>query len=469
MVGSYRCLATETMVIPIGTKCYFRLSEGGNGVLAEGWLVETGKEHTMIAVTSDAAARFGGLVMDNYGFLRIPTSALAATRPSGWRAEHLAPTTQFGSMLRTYMRSEDAIEETSAESVAPAASTAVANGPSPPTLEAGDAVVKAAMQRMFGGNRQASSEEDEEDEEDSEGSSDDGRGRSSSRRRRSERDLRPGEAAGSGARRRRDKKKDSRGFSLDQLPAEALSKLDPRDLVMLGIAQKLMDKGGKKERRRDRDASSSSSGGSDAARAGRGHRIGQAFLDLERIRKKIAKTPRKVTRRFERKIKRELGIVPGMPWRVVQWILAWRWGKHRTLMRCAVMDAAAYEHGARGDLDMCLAQLAQNMKCKQQAALAGGQWNPAWLLCGLEDPISVGKFAGDGDEMAVLGSYVAAESELAKKMTLGAGSANAWGNDAWAGYEEDPNAEDGGGGGSAARRKRWKKKNGSKKDQEKDE
>ena len=50
-------------------------------------------------------------------------------------------------------------------------------------------------------------------------------------------------------------------------------------------------------------------------------------------------------------------------------------------------------------------------------ALSGGDWTQAWLLTGLEDPISAPTFAGDEDETAAVAGYTAGMAELAKRVT----------------------------------------------------
>ena len=152
------------MVIAVGTLCFFRLPEGSTSVLAEGYVVDTASVHTVLAVSLDLATRFGGLTFSDFGILRVPTQALGTTKPAKWRAEMPAPGLPFTSMLRTYMRSDETVEETSAESVGPTGGPSATTGTAPVASSelAGDATVRAAMTRMFGGARRPSSEEDED-------------------------------------------------------------------------------------------------------------------------------------------------------------------------------------------------------------------------------------------------------------------------------------------------------------------
>ena len=104
-----------------------------------------------------------------------------------------------------------------------------------------------------------------------------------------------------------------------------------------------------------------------------------------------------------------------MVWTMRDYIRRWRWGPHKTLLRTALMDVAVYECLARGDVPQAQAQLVQNLKAKQQAAIANGGFEAAWLLTGLPDPFGAPKMAGEGHEMATVTGYLAAVAELEKK------------------------------------------------------
>ena len=99
------------------------------------------------------------------------------------------------------------------------------------------------------------------------------------------------------------------------------------------------------------------------------------------------------------------------------WVKRQRWGKNVSILRCAYMDIAALTAVRRGEHERAAAQLIQNVKAKLQMALTGGDWTQAWLLTGLEDPISAPVFAGDEDEMAAVAGYTAGMAELTKRLT----------------------------------------------------
>ena len=58
------------------------------------------------------------------------------------------------------------------------------------------------------------------------------------------------------------------------------------------------------------------------------------------------------------------------------------------------------------------------MKSKRQHVLMNGDWDAAWLLSGLQDPLKQREFAGDEDEMAAVAAYLTAMGALKKKMAV---------------------------------------------------
>ncbi len=142
----------------------------------------------------------------------------------------------------------------------------------------------------------------------------------------------------------------------------------------------------------------------------------KAITTLHRMHRRITRHPRALVREFERDMVDELGIIPGQSWTVKEWLKKQPWGKFKGLYRSAVMDAAAYEFARNGNSEAAAAQLCQNMKSKLQAVLAGGDWQTAWLLTGLEDPLQKREFAGSKAEMAIISNYMSSLSKLRKKV-----------------------------------------------------
>ena len=83
-------------------------------------LLDKSGSHATITVTTDVAEHFGGLKLDSFGVLRVPVKAVGSTRRAKWGEGAAAPPAlPVSSMLRFFMRSDEIIEETSVESVAP--------------------------------------------------------------------------------------------------------------------------------------------------------------------------------------------------------------------------------------------------------------------------------------------------------------------------------------------------------------
>ena len=166
------------------------------------------------------------------------------------------------------------------------------------------------------------------------------------------------------------------------------------------------------------DHDSSSSDDNPFEHMGQGNRHGQAILDIKKFERRIRKKPREITRKFESRARHEMGVIPGMPWTLAAWIKSWRWGPHQGLIRGAIMDVAVYEWISQGLYAQAQAQLVQNIKCKQQAAISNGNFTTAWLFTGLAEPVGKPKFVGEGPEMATLAAYITAESEIDKRTAV---------------------------------------------------
>ena len=142
----------------------------------------------------------------------------------------------------------------------------------------------------------------------------------------------------------------------------------------------------------------------------------KAVVTLHRLHRRIKRRPGSICKKFEKEITTELGIVPGQPWTLRQWLAKQPWGKFRGIYRCAIQDAIAYEYLRNGQHEVAAAQLAQNMKSKIQSVLQGGDWSAAWLLTGIADPLTKKEWGGTQEEMAVVSEYVNALAKLKKKV-----------------------------------------------------
>lgn len=142
----------------------------------------------------------------------------------------------------------------------------------------------------------------------------------------------------------------------------------------------------------------------------------KAVVNLNKLRKRIKKHPRRICAEFEREVVEEMGVIEGQSWTMRDWLKRQQWGKFKGISRCAVMDVVAYAMIRNGQVDAGCAQLIQNLKAKVQSVIQGGDWSSAWLLTGIPDPLLKKEFGGSREELAVVSGYINALSKLRKKV-----------------------------------------------------
>ena len=142
----------------------------------------------------------------------------------------------------------------------------------------------------------------------------------------------------------------------------------------------------------------------------------KAVVALNRLHRRVKKSPKMIMQEFEKELIEELGVVEGQAWSIKDWLKKQPWGKFKGLYRSAMMDAAAYELVRNGDPQAAGAQLVQNMKAKLQCVLQQGEWASAWQLTGLPDPLSRREWAGTKEEMAIISGYMNSVHKLKKRM-----------------------------------------------------
>ena len=208
---------------------------------------------------------------------------------------------------------------------------------------------------------------------------------------------------------------------MEQGLAQGQSPADLMPMMMMSFKLNQQTQQGRKGRKSsakssastDHGGSSSESDSDSDAISGKGMK---AVVTLHRLHRRIKRRPGSICKKFEKEITTELGIVPGQPWTLRQWLAKQPWGKFRGIYRCAIQDAIAYEYLRNGQHEVAAAQLAQNMKSKIQSVLQGGDWSAAWLLTGIADPLTKKEWGGTQEEMAVVSEYVNALAKLKKKV-----------------------------------------------------
>lgn len=195
------------------------------------------------------------------------------------------------------------------------------------------------------------------------------------------------------------------------------SDLMPMMMMSMMLNQQSVSGKKKKKRRSQKDDFHGSSSSEDSSGEDIDRNSGmKSVVTLNRLHRRIHRHPRKIIKEFERELVKDLGVVEGQAWLVKDYLRKQQWGKFKGIQRTAMQDAAVYELIRSGNVESAAAQCIQNLKSKLQSVLSGGDWTTAWLLTGLQDPLSRREFAGSQEEMSIISSYVNNLCKLKKKM-----------------------------------------------------
>eukprot|EP00438_Fugacium_kawagutii_P003209 Skav218054 [mRNA] locus=scaffold214:1429603:1436014:- [translate_table: standard] len=342
-------------------------------------------------------------------FVRVPGSSVSVDRPSGWSDQLVAqlPSAKACSAAWAELGSE-VLVSSGAEQLPPVPTRGKALGSLSEQLQ--------GMQAMWGseeGSEDSSSEEEV---------------------------VRPGKAktkhlppGGSSSKveekkSRSSKETNSMEAMLQQLMSQGMSEvkspteLMPYMMMNLMLQQNSKRSSKKRQKRRSSSLGGSSSDSSSGSTSSEGRGM-KAVSSLHKMHQRILKRPKKVCREFEAEVIREMGIVEGQPWTLTDWVKKQSWNKYKGLYRCAIMDVAAYELIRAGKVEAGAAQLVQNLKAKLESVLQQGDWNTAWLLTGLSDPLQKKEFAGSKQEMSIISNYVNSLGKLRKHVKEAKGQA----------------------------------------------
>lgn len=394
------------------------LKVGGTVVEAKGdTVVIASPKHSVQGVPNSLLARAPGEKAE-LAFVRVPASSLSSVLPAGWPAKLTARLPKKEVCLAAWGALEKEVLISS-------------GAEKPPTRaeEKPKSSLAEDLVRMKGLWEQSESSESEESDADVRPA------------KKESRFLPPG---GSGQSRQRDRGRSSREedpmqkmleLAMSAGVAEGKSSSDMLPLLMMGMFMKESQKNRSKKgraSRRSRGGSSSESSSSSAESDNKGMK---AVHSLHRMQKRVKHHPRKICREFEAEVIRELGVVEGQTWTLQDWVKKQSWGKYKGIYRCALMDVAAYELIRSGQVESGAAQLVQNLKAKLESVLQMGDWQSAWLLTGLSDPMQKKEFGGSKQEMSIIAQYVNSLGKLRKhvKEAKQHGHADEDGEDAVAG------------------------------------
>ena len=399
------------MSVETGDLVFVRVHGEDEPVCVTAWVVEIVESDVVCGTSEAGAASVKQKVTAKAGettiaFLRVPLEAVSCAKPSGWQGLRAGDIPSLGACRAAWKKAP------TTQLLSSDAELEVHPTPQPAKKTARVSEDLKGLEKFLRGD--ASEEDDEEESED-----DDDPGM-----------LPPGQKQVVKSKSKKTLKKE--GLDLQSLlAAGATTGTEPKDLLTLLLLNQVMGLQNQKKKKKRRAASSSellggsSSEDSESDKEAFDGKGMKAVTSLHRLHEQILRKPRRVREIFEAEVVKELGIVSGQAWTLRDWVKKQNWGRFKGLYRTAIMDVAAYEQLRAGKHEVALAQLIQNLKSKVQAVLANGDWETAWLLTGLPDPLSRKEFSGTKEEMAVISGYVDAMARLKKRVKEAQGQGDA--------------------------------------------
>ena len=390
------------MSLEVGDLLFVTLRSNRVDLPVTGWAVELSGDDVILssgveALTGTAQKIVAKAGDQEVGFVRVPASAATTSKPSGWKGAKTADLPSWGASKAAWKKAAQSNLESS-DAEAPATATKPASSSKAARL----AKDLKGLDALVGGDDFEDDEEEETEDEDEAAVY-----------------LAPGQSRKATRHKEVKKAKGSGGELKELLQASLVSGGDTKDLLTLYLVKQLVGQNKKKKRTSASSAtllggsSSEDSDSGDDDLSGRGMR---AVSTLQKLHARILKRPKKVCELFEEEMIRELGVVPGQPWTVKDFLKKQSWGRFKGLYRTAIMDAAVYELLRSGKHEIAAAQVCQNLKAKMQAVLQNGDWDTAWLLTGLPDPLHHKEWAGSKEEMTIVSGYVEAITKLKKRI-----------------------------------------------------
>ena len=154
-----------------------------------------------------------------------------------------------------------------------------------------------------------------------------------------------------------------------------------------------------------------------------GLRVVKALGRLRELKARMHQNPKSVYRAFKESWEEELG-AEGKPW-------TWRdvshhipFGKFASIKRMHVLMGTVLSMLERGQNDLAMAQLCQNMKVLQEFTVSGS-WELAWPHSYVVDPINPKRHGAREEELEAVSGYIRVQHDLeATTRKLGQGVAD---------------------------------------------
>ncbi len=171
-------------------------------------------------------------------------------------------------------------------------------------------------------------------------------------------------------------------------------------------------------RQRDAESSSSDEFGlftSDGKGDSGGHqssKLTRGINNLRKIRRQVRGDPDAVIRRFERRVRRELGVSRGQVWSIRDFLRRIHWGRFRSSQRIAYALAESYELQRTGNTSASAAQTLQNLKAVLLSVRHNGNMSVAQALTGLPDPCQDLEAGAEPEELALVAGFLESQAQL---------------------------------------------------------
>ena len=127
------------------------------------------------------------------------------------------------------------------------------------------------------------------------------------------------------------------------------------------------------------------------------------------------RNPKKHIKKYVREVQGQLGAGPDTPFRLTDYSKKIWFGKQRTLQRLHVLLSEVLTMQLENRHEEATLQVVLGLRAIHQASLDSGNWEIAWLLTHLEDPMQRRRFGGEESQLETVAAYLKSQQELEKR------------------------------------------------------
>ena len=399
-----------------GQAAYVNLLSAEGSTYARGIVVEWTPESVVVAVDPAPLRREPQMEVGSTPivFVKVTAASLHAARPEGWEeVRALQPWPDPRLVVEAFNSSDGRADQVETESDMQSAAETVTQ----PATKASSAAASAKATRLqgllsgmgalFGDDGPAAESDEEWSEAESTEFLRPGAASAASTKEKASPETASAPAPKGVMKTKSGSKSSGDPFEMMLNKALGAGELDLKDLLMLQALRELTA-GRRQKTKRGNDSSTDSSEGDGGSEALLEKSAKRSLRAVHEIRKRVHKCPRKVVKKFERMITKELGVGRGQPWSLRDWRRLVDFGNQRALPRVMEMLIEIYELLRAEKFEVATAQTAQSLKAIGQVALSQGDWRIGWAYTGLTDPLGKLKFTGTPEEALAITSHLSA-------------------------------------------------------------